>query len=72
MGTHFFQKPGPISGSNTNQLARAVNSGTYGARAASVGDQKDIGAAQGINKAIEAKRGQPLKRSAAYPPGPKV
>lgn len=73
MGSQFFKagKPSTISGGNTNQLARGLNSGQYGARTAAVGDQKALGVASGINNAAFKAHG-PLKRSAAYPKGPKV
>ncbi len=67
MGTHFFKSP-QLSGVSQNLEARAIGAGTYAARGAAVGAQKDIGAAQGINKA--AYQGVP-KRTAAYAPGPK-
>lgn len=70
MGTSFFKGKGPkaIAPGNMNLLARAGNAGQYAARGEAMGAQKDIGAAQGINK---AGAGKPLKRSAAYPAGPK-
>jgi hypothetical protein len=72
MGTSFFKGKAPaITGSNTNQLARGLNAGQYGARLASVGAQKDIGAAQGIDAAAIKAHG-PLKKSAAYPAGPRI
>jgi len=69
MGSHFFQKAPTFNSSGTNLEARAVGAPVYAARSAAIGAQKDIGAAQGINKA--AYKG-PMKRSAAYPKGPKV
>lgn len=73
MGTSFFKgnKPGAITGSNTNQLNRALSSGAYGARSAGIGAQKDLGAASALNSKAIAAHG-PSKRSAAYPKGPKV
>lgn len=73
MGTQFFKagKPSAITGSNTNQLARGLNSGQYGARASGQAAQKALGVAQGINAAAIKAHG-PMKRSAAYPPGPKT
>jgi hypothetical protein len=69
MGTHFFAGKAPqISGGPQNMEARAIGSGIYAARGAAAGAQKDLGAAQGINKA--ANQGVP-KRTAAYAPGPK-
>jgi len=47
---------------------RAMGASIGAIRGASIGSAKDIGAAQGINKS--AYKG-PMKRSAAYPPGPK-
>jgi hypothetical protein len=71
MSTHFFAKGGPapklnIPGSNLE--ARAAGAATGAARGAAIGAQKDLGAAQGINKAGAFK---PSQRSAAYAPGPK-
>ena len=73
MGTAFFKGKSsglPITGSNQNQLSRALNAGQYGARSAGIGAQKSLGVAAGINKAAVAAHG-PLKNSAAYPKGPK-
>lgn len=69
MGTSFFKPPGgpKITGVNQNQEARALGSSVYAARGAAAGAQKDIGAAQAINKAGAFK---PMKRSAAYAKGP--
>ena len=65
MGTHFFQKPSAITGGKQGLTApRSIGYATHGA---AMGAQKDIGAAQAINKAGAFK---PLKRSAAYPKGP--
>jgi hypothetical protein len=73
MGSSFFkgiQGRGPkITDSGQNLAARALGAGQYAARSAGMGAQKDIAAAQAINK---AGAGKPMKRSAAYPPGPKV
>jgi hypothetical protein len=72
MGTHFFRAGGApkvISGGPTNLAARAFGASSYAARGAAAGAQKDLGAAQAINKAGAFK---PMKRSAAYPKGPKV
>jgi hypothetical protein len=75
VGTSFFkgnkQHAAPVTGSNTTQLARALNAGQYGARGAGIGAQKALAGAQAVNKAAISAHG-PLKRSAAYPPGPKV
>jgi hypothetical protein len=72
MGTNFFKSKAPnISGGNPGLEARAIGAAAYGSKGAAIGAQKDIGAAQGINKAAIAAHG-PLKRSAAYPPGPKT
>lgn len=71
MGTHFFTKApaNGLTGGNLQGLeARAAGATTGAMRTASIGLQKDIGAAQGINKAAY---GGPSKRSAAYAPGPK-
>lgn len=72
MGTSFFKGAGKlntISGGNTGQEARAIGQSAYGVRSAAAGAQKGISAAQAINKAGAFK---PMKRSAAYPKGPKV
>ncbi len=72
MGSSFFKGAGAepkITGSNTNQLARGLNAGQYGARSAGIGAQKDLMQAAAINKAGAFK---PLKNSAAYPKGPKT
>jgi hypothetical protein len=72
MGTSYFKGKGggpPIVGSSTQQLARGLNAGQYGTRSAGVGAQKDVAAAMAINKAGAFK---PLKRTAAYPAGPKT
>jgi hypothetical protein len=74
MGSQFFkgQGKGPsISGGNPGLEARAIGSSVYGARTAGSAAQKSIGAAQAINNAAIKSHG-PLKRSAAYPKGPKV
>lgn len=71
MGTSFFKAGGgpKISGTGQNMEARAIGSSVYGARGAAAGAQKSLGVAAGLNKA--GAHG-PLKRSAAYPKGPKV
>ena len=72
MGSSFFKGKAPsFSGSNMGQEARAIGSGTYAARNSGMAAQKDIGAAQAINKAAIKAHG-PLKGSAAYPKGPKI
>jgi hypothetical protein len=70
VGTGFFKKAGqiPTPGGSQNLEARAMGSSVYAGRGAAAGAQKDIGAAQALNKA--GFKG-PMKRSAAYPPGPK-
>jgi len=71
MGTHFFAGPGKApqgTPSGLNFESRAAGAATGAQRGAAMGAQKDIGAAQGINK---AGYGGPSKRSAAYAPGPK-
>ena len=73
MGSSFFKGKSsglPITGSNQNQLARALNAGQYGARSAGIGAQKSLGVAAGINTDAVAAHG-PLKNRAAYPKGPK-
>ena len=70
MGTSFFKPTGQkITGGPQNMEARALGSGVYAARSAAAGAQKDLGAASAINKGGKWK---PMKRSAAYPSGPKV
>ena len=72
MGSSFFKGMGKgptIGGGNPGLEARAIGSASYGARAASVGAQKDLGAAQAINNAAIKSHGK-LKNSAAYPKGP--
>jgi hypothetical protein len=72
MGSGFFKgagKPNTISGGNMGQEARAIGQSAYGVRSAASGAQKGITQAQAINKAGAFK---PMKRSAAYPKGPKV
>jgi hypothetical protein len=72
MGTQFFKgKGGPaITGAGNPGLeARAIGSAAGAGRGAAIGAQKTLGKAEAINKAGAFK---PMKRSAAYPPGPKV
>lgn len=72
MGTSFFKGAGQankITGGSTGQEARAIGQSAYGVRSAASGAQKGISAAQAVNKAGAFK---PMKRSAAYPKGPKV
>jgi len=70
MGSSFFKKAGanPTPGGMQGLEARAMGANVGAARGAAMGAAKDIGAAQGINK---AGYGGPSKRSAAYAPGPK-
>jgi hypothetical protein len=69
VGSSFFKEKAPsFGGGNPGLEARAIGSIGAGARGASIGAQKDIAAAQAINKHPF----KPLKRSAAYPPGPKT
>lgn len=70
MGTSFFKNQGQkITGTPANMQARAIGSSVYASRGAGATAQKDIAAADAINKAGKFK---PMKRSAAYPQGPKV
>lgn len=73
MGTSFFHSGGApkILDKGQNLEARAIGANSYAGRGAGILSQKDVGAAQAINKAAIAMHG-PLKRSAAYPKGPKV
>jgi hypothetical protein len=71
MGTGFFKgagQPKAITGGNTGQEARAIGQSFYGVRSAASGAQKGISAAEKVNRAGVFK---PMKRSAAYPKGPK-
>ena len=71
MGTHFFAGKAPTSKGpgNMNSLERAGNAGLYAARGSAVGAQKDLAAAQALNK---AGAGKPLKGGSEFPKGPKV
>jgi hypothetical protein len=73
MGTSFFKSAGAapkaLSGGPQNAEARAIGAGGYASRSAGMGASKSLGVAEAINKAGKFK---PMKRSAAYPPGPKV
>lgn len=72
MGSSFVKgAPKAMSGGNPGLEARAIGASAYGSKGAAIGAQKDIGAAQGFNRAAIKAHG-PLKRSAAYPKGPKV
>jgi hypothetical protein len=75
VGSSFFKGKGAhgpsIDGGNQGLEARAIGSGAYGARGAAMSAQKSLGAALAVNKAAVASHG-PLKRSAAYPKGPKL
>jgi len=72
MGTHFFQKnvqkSPQIGGGSQNLEARAIGASAAAGLRAGGGAAKDIGMAQGINKAGFT---GPMKRGAAYAPGPK-
>lgn len=71
MGSSFFKgagQPKALTGGNTGQEARAIGQSSYGMRSAASGAQKGLTAAQAVNKAGAFK---PMKRSAAYPKGPK-
>lgn len=70
MGSSFFAKgaKAPSFGGGQGQEARAIGSSSYGVRSAA------SGAAKGLNQAMSINKGgafKPLKRSAAYPKGPK-
>lgn len=71
MGTSFFKGKAPTigPGSNPGLEARAIGSAAGAGRGASIGAQKALGAALAVNKAGAFK---PMKRSAAYPAGPKL
>ena len=72
MGSSFFKGAGqakPLTGGSTGQEARAIGQSAYGVRSAASGAQKSLGQALAINKAGAFK---PMKRSAAYPKGPKT
>ena len=76
MGTNFFKSKGSAgampmggSGNNLGLEARAIGAAIGAGRGAAIGAQKDLSKAEGINKGAAFK---PLKRSAAYPAGPKL
>jgi hypothetical protein len=71
MGSHFFKGKAPqgVSGGNPGLEARAIGAATYGGRGAAIGAQKNLSSAEKIDNAM---RPGPLKRSAAYPKGPKI
>lgn len=67
MGSSFFKAP-KIGPSNMNLEARAFGSAIGAGRGASIGAQKDLGAALGFNKS----KFKPNSKSGAYAKGPKV
>jgi hypothetical protein len=71
MGSHFFKGKAPqgVSGGDPGLEARAIGAATYGGRGAAIGAQKGLSSAEKIDNAM---RPGPLKRSAAYPKGPKI
>lgn len=71
MGTHFFHGNAPsIKPNSTNLEARALGAPSYGGMRSAGAAAKDIGAAQGINRAGVLK---PIAKTAATDaPGPKV
>jgi hypothetical protein len=71
MGTEFFKGKAPAinGGGNPGLEARSIGSAISAGRGAQIGAQKTLGKAEAINKAGAFK---PLKRSAAYPAGPKL
>jgi hypothetical protein len=74
MGSSFFSnvgKPKQMMGGNQGLEARAIGASSYGQKGAAIGAQKALAGAQAANKAALGAHG-PLKRSAAYPKGPKI
>lgn len=69
MGTNFFKGAGraKMGSTNVNMEARAQRAPEYAGRTASIGAQKDLGAAMGLNHALATS----TKRTAAIAPGPK-
>ena len=67
MGTSFFKSP-KLGANNPGLEARAIGSAVGAGRGASIGAQKDLGTALGLNKSKFKKS----TGSSAYPPGPKV
>lgn len=67
MGTHFFKAP-KVGPGNVNLEARAMGTAVGAGRGASIGAQKDLGAALGLNKS----KFKPQKTNSAYAPGPKT
>lgn len=77
MGSSFFKAGGQpkviaggpkIGGVGQNMEARAIGSSIYGARGAAAGAMRSLGEARAAGKA----GAKSLKRSAAYPKGPKI
>lgn len=70
MGTSNFFKPmgSKFQPSQLNMEARAGNAGSYSGRAAGVGAQKDIGAAQGL---YTGHKFSTPNDAAAHAPGPR-
>jgi hypothetical protein len=66
MGTSFFNKagkPNAMGGGSSNVNTRGIGYATHGAA---------LGAQAALKTAMLKPGGKPLKRSAAYPAGPKV
>jgi hypothetical protein len=65
MGSNFFRsgKPSAMGGGAPSVNTRPMGYAVHGAA---------LGAAQGLKTAMLKPGGKPLKRSAAYPAGPKV
>jgi hypothetical protein len=65
MGSSFFKagKPNSASMGSPGLNTRGMGYATHGAA---------LGAAQGLKTAMLKPGGKPLKRSAAYPAGPKI
>jgi len=68
MGSNFFKASSPKIGGPGNSDFRVLNSGSYAARFAGGGAQKDLGAALAINKS----KFKSQKTNGAYAKGPKV
>jgi len=73
MGTSFFKQNGApkIGIGSTAPFSSSLKSSSYATHGAALGQQKDLAAAQSIDKAAMAAHG-PMKRGAAYPKGPKI
>lgn len=74
MGSSFFKGKGKepqIGGGNQGLEARAIGAASGASRGAGIGAQKNLLQATAVDNAAYKAHG-PLKRSAAYPKGPKI